>query len=96
MQSVEVMKLVTKTMVTLVFISVMAGSGFAASVSGTLSELVVTVKTLAVKTGPHRREGRRLTTIPYLKNSTKTIRVRRLSRRQVQDVYRRLIDIRIN
>ena len=96
MQSGEAMKLVTKTIVTLVFISVMAGSGYAASGSDALSQPTTTAKTLAVKSGPRRRAGRRLTTIPYLKNSTKTIRVRRLSARERRDVYRRLIDIRIN
>jgi hypothetical protein len=95
MQSGDAMKLVTKTIVTLVFVSVIAGSGFAASGYGTFSEPAVTVEKHAAKNGPRRR-AQRLTTIPYLKNSTKTIRVRRLSRRQRQDVYRRLIDIQIN
>ena len=45
---------------------------------------------------PKRRRARRAgTNIPYLKNS-RPIRVRRLSRREVRDVYRRLIDIQIN
>ena len=45
---------------------------------------------------PGRRHVRRAgTTIPYLKNS-RPIRVRRLSRRQVQDFYRRMPDIHLN
>ena len=50
----------------------------------------------ASRPSPRRHRAHRGgTTIPYLKNS-RPIRVRRLSRREVRDVYRRLIDIRIN
>lgn len=90
------MRYITNAIITLILTSVIAGSGFAASEPATFSEpAALAVEKHAVKPRPRRR-ARRLTTIPYLKNSVKVIRVRRLSARERRDVYRRLIDIRIN
>jgi hypothetical protein len=89
------MRYVKNAIITFFLTSVIAGSGFAASDPVTFSEPAVVVEKHAVKPRPRRR-ARRLTTIPYLKNSVKEIRVRRLSARERRDVYRRLIDIRIN
>lgn len=47
------------------------------------------------KTRKQRRSNRRVTNIPYTGRNS-VIRVRRLSARERRDVFRRLIDIRIN
>lgn len=74
--------------------SVVTAYGFAAE--STAASPVVKAFSEASRLGPKRRHARRAgTTIPYLKNS-RPIRVRRLSRRQVRDFYRRMLDIHLN
>lgn len=90
------MRYLKNAVTTLFLMSVISGSGFAVSEPATSSEPAMVAGKIVVKPRPRRRRVRRLTNIPYLRNSVKVIRVRRLNRREVRDVYRRLIDIRIN
>ena len=88
------MKHILRSAATSLLILGIASTGLAFS-SITFEPFPIAAVEKPTKKKKRRRSRRQTSTIPYM-GGNKIIRVRRLSARERRDVFRRLIDIRIN
>ncbi|MEO7673653.1 MAG: hypothetical protein ABIU09_06200 [Pyrinomonadaceae bacterium] len=90
------MKQLLRSAIILALVIGIASSGFAAGgPTAPVDPFFTSEKRISAKKPRRRARRRAASTIPYTGRNS-VIRVRRLSARERRDVFRRLIDIRIN